>query len=1164
MKKIYKKNVSRLLSLTFLLLVNWGIKAQLNVSFSGNDVGNPAGFSVGDINLNVAPSVNVLPYAAGNASSNIWSAPVALPFPFNIDGTPVTHYCVNRNGLITFDTTVKGTIVAAALNVNGALPNANIPSPAIACFWGDFTVNPPIGTNDQVWVRTIGTAPNRIHVINYFSFEIESSGFEYMAAILEEGSNKIYIVDTYGSISLSTYTVGVQKNATTAYSTATSPLQIKNGNGSAIPDNEYYTFAPLLATDAGVTAFVSPAVSGCYGAAENVTVTVKNLGANTLSNIPVTAQISGASSGTLTGTLAGPLASGASVNLTLGTYNFSGAGIYSITSYTGLVGDLAVANDTSKLDIRNSSAPYLEDFNASTAIPVAWIAGPGVAIGNTHGAAGSNGIFKNIYNTDRRFEFVTNSISGLNASSQLKYDFRFVNWTGFAGGARVGTILRTGDSVRISISTNGGASYTLLKSYDTTNYTVLDTSGLFRAGAPIALGAYAGQCVRIKFDGVVPAVTVTDFYPDFDNIEITAPAACTAAPVAGTISGPSTAIAGSTFTLATAGSANVTTYTWLFSVNPTGPFTAIPTPNNDSAFLQGPAGTYYFRLAASAPNCPTDSSNVISVVITKIVGDDACDAILLNAAGNYGPYNIAAASVQNNEIIPPATTGSGLANDQTGWFSAALQRTMWFKFVATTKKVKIRATFGLPNGTDNDTQLALWSTTSCDSLVSAGHGGVTLLAANEDSTTNDYNSIIDGSTFCLTPGNTYYVQADPFGTLVAGSFLFLNFEPLADSVATFTGLNADYCVGGAAVTLSATPAGGTFSIGGSPVTSFTPTTAGTTSIVYTFGGCAYTSSQSVNVNNLPTANLPSTVSTCDPSTILDAGNATLPGVTYLWSNGATTQTTTVTTNGQYSVTVTGTGGCSINDTVNVTLNSGVATSNVSAASISICEGTSTTLVGTPSGGVFSANGTGGVFNGTTVGTFDVTYTVTSTCGTAIDTVSITVNANPVTSISASSTTICAGGPTPLTLTGTPAGGTFTVQSGTASALTGNSFNPAAIGNWVIVYSFTNASGCTDTANINFNVNCTVGLNDLYKGVATISALPNPNNGNFDLTINNTYADKATIKLLSMDGRVISTTAADLNQSNKIAMNVSALANGIYFVNVVSGNVNKTIKMTKQD
>lgn len=64
----------------------------------------------------------------------------------------------------------------------------------------------------------------------------------------------------------------------------------------------------------------------------------------------------------------------------------------------------------------------------------------------------------------------------------------------------------------------------------------------------------------------------------------------------------------------------------------------------------------------------------------------------------------------------------------------------------------------------------------------------------------------------------------------------------------------------------------------------------------------------------PIVNLGGEVSLCDGgSVVLDAGN---PGLTYLWNNGATTQTITVDAVGSYYVTVTD-GSCSTTDTVQV-------------------------------------------------------------------------------------------------------------------------------------------------------------------------------------------------------------------------------------------------------
>jgi hypothetical protein len=449
-------------------------------------------------------------------------------------------------------------------------------------------------------------------------------------------------------------------------------------------------------------------------------------------------------------------------------------------------------------------------------------------------------------------------------------------------------------------------------------------------------------------------------------------------------------------------------------------------------------------------------------------------------------------------------------------------------------------------------------------------------------------------------------------------------------------------------------------------------------------------------------NLGADISTCNSSTVLDAGN---PGSTYLWSNSATTQTITATTNGSYNVTVTTPSGCVNSDTINVVLNSGVATATISPLTASICAGASTTLVGGPSGGTYSSNAPAGVFTSSVAGTYKVFYTVTTVCGTAIDsatitvnalpnvsggsnvnicagnvvtlsgsgassyvwtggisdgvafvpassgsysvtgtdangcsnsdtvnvtvnalptvtgtaspssvcagssvtltgggaisyvwtggvtdgvpfvptasgsytvtgtdanncfntnTVSITVNANPVASIVPSGTTICAGGTTAITLAGSPAGGVFSVQAGAPSALTGNSFNPLATGNWVIVYTYTNASGCSDTAQIQFNVNCTVGL-DRNSSIEHVSAniFPNPTKGKYQVRIGNASADKVTIKIMSYEGKLMSSSQSDIQQNSNIDFDMTNYAAGVYYVNIVIADYNKTIKLIKE-
>jgi hypothetical protein len=465
------------------------------------------------------------------------------------------------------------------------------------------------------------------------------------------------------------------------------------------------------------------------------------------------------------------------------------------------------------------------------------------------------------------------------------------------------------------------------------------------------------------------------------------------------------------------------------------------------------------------------------------------------------------------------------------------------------------------------------------------------------------------------------------------------------------------------------------------------------------------SNDSISVSTVVTpfvVNLGADISTCNASTLLDAGNL---GSTYLWNNASTNQTLNVTANGQYSVLVTTPAGCSDNDTINVVLNSGVATSTISPKTATICVGDSSIFIGGPSGGVYSVNAPSGKFIATAFGVFDVVYSVTSICGTATDTAKVTVNALPVVTATATPPAVCVGSistltgggaltyvwnngvidglpiipattgsytvigtgangcsnsatvsitvnslptvsgtatppsvcvgastilsgagaltyawnfgvtngvafvptaslnytvtgtdangcintatvpvlvnqlpvvsfttsvPQPycagsnVTLTGTPAGGSYSITAGNPAAISGNIFNAPSVGPYTVEYSFTDANTCTGTASQIFVINCVTGIEAIaIDQNVRINAMPNPNNGTFELNIQNTQSDKAIVKVLSMDGSVLSTKAYDLQGNTSIKMNANNYAAGIYYVNVSNSVFNKTIKIVKQ-
>ena len=143
--------------------------------------------------------------AGAGATTNTWSQAEAIGFPFQFYGTSVTHFCVSKNFLLTFDTTVANTTATAAISSgNTSLPNADLPPQTIAYFWGTFANK---GSNDNVWRRTFGTAPNRQLWIQNYSYAMEGRSFSYNFMVLEETTNKVYVVDGYAGGGTGTWTV---------------------------------------------------------------------------------------------------------------------------------------------------------------------------------------------------------------------------------------------------------------------------------------------------------------------------------------------------------------------------------------------------------------------------------------------------------------------------------------------------------------------------------------------------------------------------------------------------------------------------------------------------------------------------------------------------------------------------------------------------------------------------------------------------------------------------------------------------------------------------------------------------------------------------------------------------------------------------------------------
>ncbi len=205
---------------------------------------------------------------------------------------------------------------------------------------------------------------------------------------------------------------------------------------------------------------------------------------------------------------------------------------------------------------------------------------------------------------------------------------------------------------------------------------------------------------------------------------------------------------------------------------------------------------------------------------------------------------------------------------------------------------------------------------------------------------------------------------------------------------------------GSSTTLTAT-GGGSYLWSNGDTTSaitVTPVTSGIISVDVTVGACTETATTNITVNSMPIAVLTGNGNIClGQSTVLTAGG----GLTYLWNNGSTSSTLTVSplVNSNYFVIVTNACG---SDTAFFSVTVGAAFSVNAGADVTIPLGGNTILSATsastfswtPTTGLSCTNCQNPVASPTTTTSYIVTATSPSGC-TASDTVTVIVDVNIV-------------------------------------------------------------------------------------------------------------------------------------------------------------------------
>lgn len=337
-----------------------------------------------------------------------------------------------------------------------------------------------------------------------------------------------------------------------------------------------------------------------------------------------------------------------------------------------------------------------------------------------------------------------------------------------------------------------------------------------------------------------------------------------------------------------------------------------------------------------------------------------------------------------------------------------------------------------------------------------GSGNVTLTGTPAGGTWTGTNTTSGGIFSPVSLGNFNLVYTFGGGTCLTRDTVVATVVPLP---VVDAGNNFTVCIDAGNQTLTGTPSGGTWT--GTGITNssgtFTPSTsgAGTFTLTYSYTdpatGCSNSDVLTATVNPLPVVNAGPDTTVCDQPVAFQVSSSPSGGT---WSGPIITPSGSFTPSGTGTFTVTYTftnaNGCTNSDSRVITVNSPVVPNAGNDFSICI-DAPNATLTPTPGGGTWTGPHvtSGGIYDPTTAGTDQLVYTLGSGACLTRDTLLVTINPLPVVDAGPNIANCISAGN--QTLTGTPAGGTW---SGTGVTNPSGTFSPSTAGSGVFTLTYT--------------------------------------------------------------------------------------------------------------
>ena len=205
------KRISIYLILTIIFVNSFHSQYFYTPSLSN---GNPGGLNMDNeypFGSGLDTSWKLLLPAGSN--SPVWSVIDSIPFSFTFNNNFVDQFKVSSSGVLTFD--INSTIIPGFGNVT--IPDPAIPNNSVMVWGLEGT-----GSNDNIVTKTFGNPGGQQFWVFFSSYTAGS--WTYWSIVLEEGSNKIYIVDQrHSSSAAPAITAGIQIDSANAVMVTGSP-----------------------------------------------------------------------------------------------------------------------------------------------------------------------------------------------------------------------------------------------------------------------------------------------------------------------------------------------------------------------------------------------------------------------------------------------------------------------------------------------------------------------------------------------------------------------------------------------------------------------------------------------------------------------------------------------------------------------------------------------------------------------------------------------------------------------------------------------------------------------------------------------------------------------------------------------------------------------------